>query len=352
MNVNKKIIEFFSEYDIIKSGGLFMKRKIFWIIITVVVCIFVTFNYFTEFKSETFFAMDTIMSVKVTGSKKNLEFAENEIKRLDKIFSSYDTSGQLYKINKNKGGQVSPEMAEILNKSKEFYEKTEGAFDITLKNLKDLWAIKSATPKVPGNDEIKKMLEKSGVDKLAVSGENVTLNGGIQLDLGGIAKGYATDIIVKGLKERNVKKFVLDLGGNIYGFSENKPLNIGIQNPYGQRGDVLLTLEVADSAVVSSGGYERNFKVGDKVYHHILDPKTGYPAESGISQVTIVGKDSALCDAYSTAIYVMGREKAENLYEKSAEFEYIIVENNNIFVSEGLKDEVKNVNSDFKVIIS
>lgn len=329
-----------------------MKRKLFWIILAVAICVAFAVNYMNEFKTTTIFSMDTVMNVKLTGSRKNLEFAENEIKRFDKIFSSYDTSGQLYKINKNNGGQVSAEMAEILNKSKVFYEKTEGAFDVTLKNLKDLWAIKSNNPQVPTEEEIAKALEKTGMDKLAVSAENVTLNGGIQLDFGGIAKGYTTDVVVKGLKERNVKKFVLDLGGNIYGYSKSKPLNIGIQNPYGQRGDVLLTLEITDHAVVSSGAYERNFKVGDKVYHHILDPKTGYPADNGISQATVVGKNSALCDAYSTAIFVMGREKAENLYKESGEFEYIIVENNSIFVSENLKDKVKNVNSDFKVIIS
>ncbi len=326
-----------------------MKRKLFWIVITVVVCIFAVLNYFTELKSETFFAMDTVMSVKVTGSKKNLEFAEKEIKRLDKIFSSYDTTGELYTINKNNGGKASVEMAEILNKSKEFYEKTDGAFDISLKNLKDLWAIKAENPQVPENEEVKKALEKSGMHYLEFDGKKVALNGGIKLDLGGIAKGYATDVIAKGLKEKNVKNFILDLGGNIYGYSEKKPLNIGIQNPYGQRGDVLLTLEISDCAVVSSGAYERNFKVGDKVYHHILDPKTGYPADTGISQVTVVGKNSALCDAFSTAIFVMGREKAEKIYKNPDEFGYIIVESNDVFISKNLKDKVKNISSGFNI---
>ena len=329
-----------------------MKRKLLLIALIIVILVSAAVNYATELKSKSLFAMDTVMNLKISGSKKNLEFAEAEIKRLDKIFSSYDASGEVYSVNKNNGGKMSDDMAEVVKKSKEFYEKTDGNFDITLKNLKDLWAIKSANPKVPEENEILKALEKSGMDKLGFSEDNLVLNGGIQLDFGGIAKGYATDVIAKGLKERNVKKFILDLGGNIYGYSEGKPLNIGIQNPYGQRGDVLLTLEINDSAVVSSGAYERNFKVGDKVYHHILDPKTGYPAETGISQVTVVGKNSALCDAYSTGIFVMGREKAEKLYENSDDFEYIIVENDTIFISKNLKDKVKNVSDNFKVIIS
>ena len=113
-----------------------------------------------------------------------------------------------------------------------------------------------------------------------------------------------------------------------------------------------MTLEITDSAVVSSGGYERNFESDGKVYHHILDPKTGYPAETGIAQVTVVGKNSAICDAYSTGIFVMGREKAKELYEKSGEFEYIIVENNNIFVSENLESKIKNVSDGLNLIIS
>lgn len=329
-----------------------MKRKLLLIALIIAIIVSAAVNYATELKSKSFFAMDTVMNLKISGSKKNLELAETEIKRLDKIFSSYDVSGEVYSVNKNNGGKMSDDMAEVVNKSKEYYEKTEGAFDITLKNLKDLWAIKSDNPRVPEENKILNALEKSGMDKVKIKGDNIALKGGIQLDFGGIAKGYATDVVVEKLKEKNIKKFILDLGGNIYGYSEGKPLNIGIQNPYGQRGDILLTLEITDDAVVSSGAYERNFKIGDKVYHHILDPKTGYPAETGISQVTVVGKNSALCDAYSTGIFVMGRQKAEKLHENSGDFEYIIVENDTIFISKNLKDKIKNVSDNFKVIIS
>ena len=329
-----------------------MKRKLFLIVLIIALSAGFALNYINELKTVTVFSMDTIMTVKMSGSKKNLEWAESEIERLDKIFNVYDSESEIYKINQSGGGRMSKEMADVLDLSQKFSEDTDGCFDVTLKNLKDLWAIKSANPKVPENEAVLQALEKSGMDNLEIADKDICLSNGIKLDLGGIAKGYTTDIIVKNLKEKKVKKFVLDLGGNIYGYSENKPLNIGIQNPYGQRGDVLLTLEITDSAVVSSGGYERNFEADGKVYHHILDPKTGYPAETGIAQVTVVGKNSALCDAYSTGIFVMGREKAKELYEKSGEFEYIIVENNNIFVSENLESKIKNVSDGFNLIIS
>ena len=329
-----------------------MKRKLFWIVLIIAVCVGFAINYINELKTVTVFSMDTIMTVKMSGSKKNLKWAESEIERLDKIFNVYDSESEIYRHNQSGSGKISKEMAEVLELSQKFSKDTYGCFDITLKNLKDLWTIKSANPKVPENEAVLQALEKTGMDNLEIEGEEVRLNNGIKLDLGGIAKGYATDVIVKGLKEKKVKKFILDLGGNIYGYSENKPLNIGIQNPYGQRGDVILTLEITDSAVVSSGGYERNFESDGKVYHHILDPKTGYPAETGITQVTVVGKNSALCDAYSTAIFVMGRENVEKLYEESGEFEYIIVENNNIFVSENLESKIKNVSEEFNLIIS
>lgn len=329
-----------------------MKKKLLMILTVAVLCVIISGKYASEMKSVTVFSMDTIMTVKTAGSRQNLKYAENEIERLDKIFNAYDSASELYKINASGGGKMSEDMQKAVGKATEYSENTEGSFDITLKTLKDLWNITAENPKIPENDEILNALEKCGIENVEISNDEITLKNDVQLDLGGIAKGYAADVLAEGLKSRNVKKFILDLGGNIYAYSENKPLKIGIQNPYKARGDTLCVLELKDGAVVSSGTYERNFEYKGKVYHHILDPKTGYPAESGISQVTIVGKNAALCDAYSTAMLVMGVEEAKKLYRNSGEFEYIIVSENKIFISGNLKDSVTEIAEGFELIIS
>ncbi|MBQ2898036.1 MAG: FAD:protein FMN transferase [Clostridia bacterium] len=328
-----------------------MKKKLFAVVIILALFIGALARYMSEFKSATVFSMDTMITIKTTGNKKNLEYAKQEIERLDKIFNAYDKNSELYEINRFGGKKLSREMAEILNKSIEYSKLTDGNFDITLKNLKDLWDIGAENPKIPAENEIKEALFKTGMNNLEINDGKAVLSGGIQLDLGAVAKGYATDVISGGLKERGVKKFLLDLGGNIYAYSENKPLKIGIQNPFSTRGDTVCVLSISDAAVVSSGFYERNFKVGEKVYHHILDPKTGYPANSGVSQVTIVGKNAAACDAFSTAVAVSGLSLAQELYKNGQDFEYMVVAQNKIYMSKGLYSKLLEVQDGFEVVV-
>lgn len=327
-----------------------MKKKLLAVMLIVVVCTGALIKYMSELKTITFFSMDTMMKVSLVGSNANLEFVKDETQKLDKIFNAYDKNSEIYELNALGKKKVSKDMVQILNKSVELSEETNGSFDITLKNLKDLWDINSENPRVPDDKKIKDALSKSGMENLEINDDNVTLKHGIQLDFGAVAKGYLTDVVANALKDRGVKKFLLDFGGNIYAYSTNKPLKIGIQNPYSTRGDTVCVLQVDDAAVVSSGVYERNFEIDGKVYHHILDPKNGYPAQSGISQVTIIGKDATMCDAYSTAIAVSGLELAKELKQKNNEFEYIVVSENTIYVSENILEKIIQIQDGFKVI--
>lgn len=285
------------------------------------------------YKEETFFSMDTVVTLKVKGDKESLENAKKIIEKAHKDYSAYDHNSLVSALNSS--GELSTENIEIFQKAKEYFKATDGCFDPTVKPLTDLWNITGETPKVPDEYAIKNALEKVDGEKLEIK-DKVYLKNGAQMDLGGIAKGYATDKTVKMLKENNVKEFVLNLGGNIYAFSNEKPLTIGVQEPFSQRGELLFTLKVSDGAVVSSGTYERFFEENGNCYHHIFDTETGYPSQSGISQVTIVGKDCTMCDAFSTAILVGGEELALKLKEEY-EFEYIILSGKNLVTSNGIE---------------
>ncbi len=308
-----------------------MKKSL--LILTLVIVLVLPIMSQKGYKEETFFSMDTVITLKIKGNKKLVDFAKDIIEKAHDDYSAYSENSEVSQLNKT--GELAVDDTEIFKKAKEFYEATDGAFDPTVKPLTDLWNITGENPNVPEEADIKKALEKVGGDKLEIN-EKVFLNDGAKLDLGGIAKGYATDKTVKMLKENNVKEFVLNLGGNIYAYSRKKPLNIGVQEPFSQRGELLFTLKISDNAVVSSGTYERFFEKDGKRYHHIFNAETGYPADNGISQVTIVGKDCSMCDAFSTAILVGGEKLALKLKEKY-DFEYIILEGKTLTISDGIE---------------
>ena len=307
--------------------------KKFLLIITLIIILVVPALSEGRYKEETFFAMDTVVTLKVKGRKENLEKAKEIIDTCYKEYNAYGESSQVTTLNKT--GELSTTDTVIYEKAREYFYETEGTFDPTVKPLTDLWDITGENPKVPKEEDIKKTLEKIDGNNLKIK-DTVYLKEGAQIDLGGIAKGYATDKTVKMLKENNVKEFVLNLGGNIYAYSEKKPLTIGVQEPFSQRGELLFAVKLSDGAVVSSGTYERFFEENGKMYHHIFDTKTGYPSQSGISQVTIVGKDCTMCDAFSTAILVGGEKLAAKLYEKY-DFEYIILSDKTLTISKGIE---------------
>lgn len=308
-----------------------MKKFLF--ILTVVILIALPLFSGKGYKEETFFSMDTIITLKIDGNKSLLEKAKNKINEIHNTYNAYDENSEVSLLNTKK--EINPENDEIYKKSKEFFYATEGLFNPTVKPLTNLWNINGENPKVPEAEAISQTLEMVNGENLVID-EKILLENNASIDLGGIAKGYATDKIVEMLKKEGAKKFVLNLGGNIYAYSPEKAVSIGIQEPFAQRGELLFTVKVNDNAVVSSGIYERYFEENGEIYHHIFDTKTGYPAKSGISQVTIVGKDATMCDAFSTAILVGGEELALKLKEKY-DFEYIILSGKKLIKSDDVE---------------
>ena len=168
----------------------------------------------------------------------------------------------------------------------------------------------------------------------------VTLPEGMEIDLGSVAKGYAGQLAAQMLRNSGVESALLNLGGNVQTVGakpDGSPWQIGIKDPKGE--DAMMVLSIADQAVVTSGGYERYFEQDGQTYWHIMDPFTGHPADSGLISVTIVGDEGVVCDGLSTALFVMGLEKAADLWAQSGDFEAVFVTaSGEVYITEGLRD--------------
>lgn len=301
----------------------------------------------SEKRSENIFAMDTYITVTAYGedTDKDLQAAEEKLTLLDKMWSVTDEDSEIYKIN-HSGGQaveVSSETAELLKFSLDMYERTDGAFDISLYPVLTAWGFTTNEYHVPSDEEIAGLLENTGVQNISLDDNTVQIPGNMQIDLGAVGKGYAGDLVAQKLKSNGVSSALIDLGGNIQtvGVKPNgEKWTVGVRSPFGDGN--FATIEIGECAVVTSGGYERYFVEDGKTYWHIIDPKTGKPADNGIASVTVIGTEGRLCDALSTSLFVMGLDKAEILWKSSDDFEMIIVTSDGgIYISEGIENDFK-----------
>jgi thiamine biosynthesis lipoprotein len=259
----------------------------------------------------------------------NIAFAE--IQRIENILSKYKEDSGVSKLNKYSQIKASPELFYLIKKSLDFWQVSFGAFDITVAPLVDLWGFTDRKFRKPDEAEIKKTLKLIGSNKIILNFSNNMVKfmlSGMKIDLGGIAKGYALDCAVKKLKEAGIKNCLVNLGGQIYcwgtksglprinpfGIIRGEAWKVAVQNPRGK--DFQEILELEDKAVATSGDYEQYFIKNKKRYSHILDPKTGYPANSGIVSVTVIAPDGLTADALATAIFVLGKEKGMSVAGK------------------------------------
>lgn len=253
----------------------------------------------------------------------------NEMKRIESLLSKYDPASQIYQLNQSGKLKVSNEAFYIIKKSVEFFNQSGGAFDITVAPLVDLWGFTKKNYKVPEDKKIKKTLAYVGSDKIILHQNDNVVEfklSGMRVDLGGIAKGYAVDCAVNKLKAAGIKDCLINAGGQIYclGNKSGEPWKVAIRDP---RADNFLGyLRLENRAVATSGDYQQYFFNDNKRYAHILDPKTGYPASSGITSVTVIAPDGLTADALSTAIFVLGKEKGEALAKKYPGVEVKIIE--------------------------
>ncbi|MBQ3462852.1 MAG: FAD:protein FMN transferase, partial [Clostridia bacterium] len=286
------------------------------------------------------FAMDTVMDLTAYGENTvtALDKAEDEAKRLDALLSRGSEGSEIYELN-NSGQDVSAETAGLVRTALDISGQTDGAFDITIAPVMDLWGFFTKDFHVPTDDELNDALEKVSYKNVVVSGDTVTLNGGAQLDLGGIAKGYLSGRMIDIFKESGVKSAIISLGGNVQCLGikpDGTPWKIAIQHPDGD--GFIGTLSAADTAVITSGGYQRYFEQDGITYHHIIDPKTGTSAHSGLKSVTIITPNSTRADGLSTAVYVMGLEKATKLWRSDRGFDMVLMtDDDKVYITEGIE---------------
>lgn len=293
-----------------------------------------------------FFAMSTYISLTVYGKNGDqavLE-AQAKVEELEKLWSTTDEESEVYALNHGGGRPVSvgSDTAGLLRFALQMAQETDGALEPTIYPVLLSWGFTTGENRIPSEEELELLLQKVGYDKVRLNGKEVMLPEGMQLDFGAVGKGYTGDILVELLKEQGINSALLDLGGNIQVIGtkpDGSPWRVGLRDPFGE--GYLGMLEIQDLAVVTSGNYERYFVGEDgKTYGHIMDPKTGYPAESGLASVTIVAEEGKLCDALSTALFVMGREKAAAYWRGHPDFDMILItQEGEISLTEGIREQ-------------
>ncbi|MBQ0037312.1 MAG: FAD:protein FMN transferase [Clostridiales bacterium] len=277
---------------------------------------------------QSIFAMDTYMTLVAYGDNAQdaLDDCARAINDLERTLSRTISSSCVARLNAD-GSFADEETARLVDRALHYSTETGGTFDITIAPLVELWNITGDDPHVPAKREIDALLPLVGSDHVHVKNSTVTLDEGCSIDLGGIAKGYASDVVADIFRCRGIESGTVSLGGNVY-VCGTKPggeaWTVGIQNPNG--GDCAAYVSLTNTFAVTSGGYQRYFTAEDgTVYQHIIDPHTGAPARSDLTSVTVICPNGTCADAYSTALYVMGEQGAIDFWRSHGDFDMILI---------------------------
>lgn len=292
-----------------------------------------------------FFAMDTIMSITAygKGSDGAVNAAVSKVNELESLLSRTRTGSEVTALYLAAPEQVplSKDTLRVLTLAQEWCKKTDGAFDVTIAPVVAAWGFGgSGNYQVPSAEKLEKLLAMVDGSSLILTETTAALPAkGMEVDLGGIAKGYAGAQAEQVLRDHGIESALLDLGRNITVIGtkpDGTAWRVAVQDPSDSNGAVGV-LSLQDCSAVTSGGYQRYFEQDGVVYHHIIDPRTGYPADSGLISATVVCADSALADLLSTAVFVLGEEDALNLWRAEGGFELILVtDDNRVVVTGGL----------------
>jgi len=260
--------------------------------------------------------MGTVVEV-ISPNKQAADIVFNEIKRIESLLSYYNDESEIYQLNKQGRLKVSPETLFVFKRAGDFWEETQGAFDITIAPLVELWGFYDKDYQVPDDFQIKEIMDLIGFDKVRINDNIIKFEAGdIKIDLGAIAKGFAIDCAVKKLRLAGINNALLNAGGDIYclGDKFGRPWRVAIKS--GGTADFSGYLQLKDRAVATSGDYEQYFLVNKVRYCHILNPKTGKPADSGVVSVSVIANDCLTADALATSIFVLGKKKGMELAKR------------------------------------
>ena len=339
-----------------------MKKKI----ISFFVAILLVFSFIgctEKKKAEPIYRTELFMgtAIKVTVyDKQDEEILDKAFKRIieiEDLVSINKDNTEITNLNKNagiKGVKLSEDSFNIIKKGLEYSKLSNGGYDVTIGPLVKLWSIGLPEAKVPNKDEIKNVINKIDYKKVKVNDETKEVfleDKGMMLDLGSIAKGYAADEIAKVLKENNVKQAIIDLGGNIYALGlkdGDQDGKVGIQDPFTERGNVVGSVEVSNKSVVTTGIYERFIEKDGIKYHHILNPKDGYPYKTDIAGVSIIADKSVDADGLSTLVFTKGLDEGIKFIEDLDGVDAIfITDDRKVYTTKGIKDNFKMINESF-----
>lgn len=310
--------------------------------------------------SRTDMIIGTVCTIQIFDSKDTsiLDKCFDELKNLEDLVSINKTGTELDTVNENAGNKpikVSDDTFNIVKRGLYYSQLSNGNFDITIGPIVKLWGIGTENAKVPENTLIKDTLSYVGFKNVDLNENDKTIflkEPNMVIDLGGIAKGYAADILTDLLKEHNVSSAMINLGGNIYMLG-NKPngtdWRIGIQDPNDTKGSVG-NLLVKNKSIVTSGTYQRYLEVDGKIYHHILNPKTGYPFDNDLLSVSVISDKSIDGDALSTTTFALGSKKGLEFIESLDNIDAIfITKDKKIFITDGIKNNFKITNSSYSL---
>ncbi len=337
-----------------KNGGDRILKKIGTIIAAVAAVALIAFiawdGWFNKSSSNTFFAMDTVITATVSGpdSEACTEKISVCIIDLDNLLSRHNENSEISKLNSGESDEIqSDSLRRYFTTLLDVCQKSGGAFDITLGAVSDLWSF-GKEAKVPDADDLQKALSESGYENITLSGNRLTLSSG-KIDFGAVGKGIALDEIRTLLGDGRINQATVSVGGSVLVYGKDT-VKVGIRDPFGNAGRSIATLSLSDTCVSTSGSYERHFEENGENYHHILDPKTGYPVDNGLVSVTIVSESGLLSDALSTACFVLGIEKGTELAKAYGCEAVFITESKQIFATGSIASEIEITDSSYTLM--
>jgi len=304
------------------------------VVIAVLLSMVIIQKYRLKPLKQTEMIMGTLVEITVIpANEKAIREAFEALKKVDALMSTYKEDSEISILNREAKAQVSGETLEVIEDAIKFSNLTDGAFDITCRPLINLWKKAKKEEKVPSEMEIEEAISLVDYQRIILEGNQIRLEKkGMQIDLGGIAKGYAVDKAIEALKKNGIKRALVNAGGDLYALGtdpQGEKWQIGVQDPRDED-KIIDIIKVKDKAVATSGDYRRYFTLEGKRFSHIVNPKTGLTVQDVPMSVTIIGPDATTTDALSTGVFVLGPEEGMKLIESLPEVEGMII-------SEGMK---------------
>ncbi|XJS09970.1 FAD:protein FMN transferase [Aerococcaceae bacterium WGS1372] len=312
-------------------------------------------------RTETLLHTVVQMQVYHEGTEEIIQEAVDYMVEMEAQLSTDLKGSDIYQINENAGikpVKIKVETFDIIERAIEIAQESDGLFDISIGSLTNLWQIGSEDARVPTKEEIEEAISLIDYEKIILDKENMTVmleEEGMALELGGISKGYIGSGVVDILEENNITTAIVNLGGNVIvmGTSpkSDQGWNVGVQDPDEVRGEIVGTQRVKNAAIVTSGIYERYLEVDGHKYHHIMDPRTGYPLDNEISGVTVFAPTSFDGDSYSTALFLMGIDQGIEFINSKEGFEVAYIDKDGgVHLSDGIKDSFELTNEEYYIV--